>query len=124
MSVDNKEAFHEALKVCDEEMAAREERDFVLAAASIRESNEHAIDQKIFTSEAFQKAFAAMDQRKRPTEVIKLSGALLFEIAGGPVRCRVCDDDCLVESLYDRGPGLAPCFESCPNMDEPWHVKR
>lgn len=116
MSVDNKGAFLEALKVCDEEMAAREERDFVLAAASIRESNEHAIDQKIFTSEAFQKAFAAMDRRKRPTVKIEISGTLLLEFTD----YRVCSDSCLVESLYDFGPGFLPWS----NMDEPWHVKR
>lgn len=38
--------------------------------------------------------------------------------------CDTCNDDCIVESPYDTGPGLAPCFETCPAIHEPWHVKR
>ena len=79
---------------------------------------------RMFTAEAFKAAFQKINERRRPPSKVVLMGQTLAEVAGGSVRCGHCDDTCLVESLYDQGPGCCPCFEDCPAIDEPWHVKR
>ena len=73
----------------------------------------------------FKEAFEKLASMKRPASKMICSSALLAELTNGqPVHCGHCDDTCLVESLYDQGPGCCPCFEDCPAIDEPWHVKR
>ena len=113
-----------ALKEMDDEFRRREQHDFERAMVAVREVVGRGVDEKIFSSETFQKAFAAMTVRRRPVAKITLSRQTPAEVAVGNVRCATCNDDCIIESPYDTGPGLAPCFETCPAIHEPWHVKR
>lgn len=55
--------------------------------------------------------------------ITKARSKMLADIAEGPVHCGHCNDEFLVEA-EERGPGGCPTFESCPALNEPWHVKR
>lgn len=89
----------------------------------VREAVEKHIDDRVFNSDDFKKAFDALRDRRRPASRIVMEGQLLADIAGGPVHCGHCNDELIVEA-DDYGPGGCPTFEDCPALGEPWHLKK
>lgn len=114
MSPEEREKLRDAF---NEEARKYEQDDFermAKIAARVREDVEKHIDDKVFNSEAFKKAFDTLVQRRPPAPM---------QLDALPVHCNHCNDEFLVQA-EDYGPGGCPTFVTCPAINEPWHVKR